>query len=218
MNHRLLTFITFSFLTVVIFIFFWLRVQPIEPKLIETDTTITEISEPSITFVNPTRGTDTPTLRIIEFGDFECGPCSTMASTLEAVLIANPDTIQLVWKDLPNESLHQFATPAAIAAHCADRQGAFWQYHDELFARQSYLSESQFPQIATDIGLDVGKLTSCFDTRDTLPIVKRDYNEAIGLGLTSTPTIFIGDEILIGAVSTQTILDTVQSELDRLSQ
>lgn len=110
---------------------------------------------------------------------------------------------------MPNESTHELATPTAIAAHCADRQGMFWQYHDALFERQPYLSETQFTQIATDIGLDVEKFQTCYDARDTLPIVKKDYEEGLALGITSTPTLYIGDQTLVGAVTTQDLIDLV---------
>jgi protein-disulfide isomerase len=213
MNHRTLIFLSFTFLTLVTFLFFWLRIQPIEPNLDDVVDPIAEITEPTITFVNPARGAEEPLVTIIEFGDFECAPCKTLASTLESILINNPDTVKLVWKDLPNESLHEFATPAAVAAHCADRQGAFWQYHDQLFERQTYLSNSQFTQIATDLGLNVNKFEACYQTQDTLPIVKRDYEEGIGLGITSTPTIIIGNEMLSGAVSVEAIYELIKEVL-----
>jgi len=200
-------------LSALVFIFFWLRVRPVEINYDAYTDDIQEVSEPTVTFVNPAKGAEEPTVTIIEYGDFECGPCKTLSSTLQTILSSYPDDVQVVWKDLPNESLHELSTPAAIAAHCADRQGTFWGYHDELFVRQSYLSESQFLQIATTLGLDVEKFQSCYDDRETLPIVKKDYEEALGLGLTSTPTLFIGDEILVGAVSSEQLIEMIEDLL-----
>ncbi len=215
MHHRWLTLLSIGALSLMVFIFFIVYLQPVELPEIELEVEVGSLTKPTITFVNPTKGAEEPVVRIVEFSDFQCAACKTVATSLEVVLATYPEQVQLVWKDLPNESIHQFATPAAIAAHCADQQGQFWTYHDELYARQSYLSENQFSTIASTIGLDMDKFESCYQARDTLPIVKKDFEEALGLGLTSTPTLFIGDEIVIGAVSSLDLLDMVEAQLNQ---
>lgn len=209
MRHRWLSLISIGFIGLIVFIFFWYRNQPIEIPSLEQETQIVSLTEPTITFVNPTKGAEDPTITIVEFGDFECGPCVSLATSLNVVAKTFPEDVRIVWKDLPNESIHALATPAAIAAHCADQQGAFWSYHDELFLRQTYLTEGHFSEIADKIGLNIDKFESCFNTRDTLPIVKKDYTEGLALGLTSTPTIFIGEQSYVGAISTDDLLDIV---------
>lgn len=215
MQHRWLTFLCFTVLGVVVFIFFWYRNQPIEIATApQQDIEVGSLTRPTTTFVNPGKGATEPKLTIIEFGDFECIPCKILADSLQVVVKTYPNDVKIIWKDLPNESVHPLATPAAIAAHCADRQGAFWQYHDELFSQQSYLTETQFSQIAQNLGLQMDKFTSCYETRETLPIIKKDYEEGLVLGLTATPAIYVGDEeVLIGAVTTQDLLDLVASKL-----
>ncbi len=213
MSHRWLAFLSIGALGVVVFIFFVLRLRPIEiPEPVQT-IVAGSLASPTVTFVNPSRGSQDAKITIVEFGDFECAPCQTLATSLEVVLKTYPNDVRLVWKDMPNESVHALATPSAIAAHCADRQGKFWEYHDALFTRQNSLSESQFPLIANELGLDTKKFQDCFDSRDTLPIVRKDYEEGLSLGLTSTPTLYIGDDILIGAVTLQEILDLIESKL-----
>lgn len=213
MPHRWLTFLTIGILGLFVFIFFWLFNRPIEIPVRDASTPTDTLTTPIVTFVNPSKGAPEPTVTIVEFGDFECGACQTLMSTLEAILKTYPDDVRLVWKDLPNESAHPLATPAAIAAHCADRQGAFWQYHDALFARQSILSETAFAQIAQEVGLDAQKFQSCYDARDTLPIVKKDYEEGLALGLTATPTLFVGEEMFVGAVTLSDLQAVVESAL-----
>jgi protein-disulfide isomerase len=215
MQHRWLTFLCFAVVSLVVFIFFWYRNQPIEITTAEQDAIeVGSLTRPTTTFVNPGKGATQPKLTIVEFGDFECIPCKTLADSLQVVVKTYPNDVKVIWKDLPNESVHPLSTPAAIAAHCADRQGAFWQYHDELFLQQSYLTEAQFPQMAQNLGLQMDKFTSCYEARETLPIIKKDYEEGLALGLTATPAIYVGDEeVLIGAVTTQDLLDLVASKL-----
>ncbi|TAL49835.1 hypothetical protein EPN81_04545 [Patescibacteria group bacterium] len=213
MEHRWLGFLSIAVLGLMVFVFFWFRNQPIEISIPESTIEVGSITQPTLTFVNPAKGAEEPTVTIVEFGDFECVACNTLADSLEVLVKTFPEDVRVVWKDMPNESAHELATPAAIASHCADRQGAFWTYHDALFDRQSYVSESQFTQIAQDLQLDVKKFQSCYDERDTLPIVKKDYEEGLALGLTATPTLFIGDQTLVGAVSTQDLVDLVATML-----
>jgi protein-disulfide isomerase len=216
MKQRWLAFLSIGVLSVIIFIFFWYTNRPIEIPIPEIDVEIGSLSEPTVTYINPSKGpTDAP-LTIVEFGDFECGPCQALATSLEVVHLTYPDEVQVVWKNLPNESLHQLATPAAIAAHCADRQGMFWEYHDELFLRQTYLAESQFEQIASSLGLDIEKFQTCYEQRDTLPIVTKDFEEGIALGLTSTPSLYVGDDVYTGALTTDALLSIVEDALNQL--
>lgn len=216
MNQRWLAYLSISFLGVIIFIFAWFSSRPIEIPELEETIEIGSLSEPTVTFVNPAKGPEDAVLTIVEFGDFECGPCQTLATSLEVIHKTYPDKVRIVWKNLPNESLHQLATPAAIAAHCAGNQGMFWEFHDELFLRQTYLSESQFEQIAVSLGLNEQKFTACYEERDTLPIVTKDFEEGLALGLTSTPSLYIGDELYTGALTTDTLLSIVEDALEQL--
>lgn len=209
MQYRWLAFLSIATLGLLVFIFFWYRNQPMEVVIPEPQIEMASLTQPTVTFVNPTKGAQTPTVTIIEFGDFLCPACATLDDSLEALVKTNPDHVRVVWKDMPNESAHPLATPAAIAAHCADRQGMFWEYHDSIFDRQSVLNEAQLTQIATDLGLSVGKFQTCYNERDTLPIVKKDYEEGLALGITSTPTLFIGNQRFVGAMTTQQLMEIV---------
>lgn len=215
MHNRWLPFLTIGFLSIIVFIFFWYRNQPVnipEPTLGQD---IAAVEEPTITFVNPQKGAEEPTVTIIEYGDFECGPCKTLATSLDVVARTYPDDVRIVWKNLPNESIHPLAIPAAIAAHCADRQGAFWTFHDAVFERQSFLTETNIASIAEEIGLDTDQFNACTESQDTLPLIQKDFEEGLGLGLTSTPSLYINGELIIGAITTQELLDRVEDELAR---
>jgi protein-disulfide isomerase len=213
MSRRWLAFLSIGALSVVVFIFFVMRLRPIEIPEPSQDIQAGSISQPTITFVNPSLGPQDAKVTVVVFSDFECEACKTFATSLEVATKTYPKDLRVVWKDLPNESLHPLSTPSAIAAHCADRQGKFWEYHDALFTRQSAISETQFPLIANELELDVRKFQTCYDERDTLPIVRKDYEEGIALGITSTPAFYIGEDVYIGAMALENLLALVQSKL-----
>ena len=211
--NRWLPFIIIGFFTIVIFLFYSVFLRPVDLERLQKEQQKISITEPTVTFVNPSRGAKVPKVTIIEFSDFECSACRDLMPALETVLKTFPDDVRLVWKDLPNDSAHEQATPAAVAAHCADRQGAFWQYHDVLFQRQGYLSEDQYSQIASELKLDTERFTTCVQDQDTLPIVQKDQDEGLALGLVATPTIFVNKEKFVGAIDVEELLKIIQQEL-----
>ncbi len=213
MRERWLFLLSVTVVGGIVFLFFILRLRPIQiPSLTDTSTA-GSLTTPTVTFVNPARGATNPTTTLVVFSDFECPACKQLETSLGAVLRARPDTVRIVWKDMPNESAHPNATPAAIAAHCAAQQGKFWEYHDELFARQTFLDGSQYASIAEAIGLDKDRFTACNDALDTLPIVKKDFDEGRALGITATPTVYINSTPYVGALSAEEILSNIDQAL-----
>ncbi len=212
-RHRWLTMFTAAFIAGVVFFLFVLRLQPITgPNNNTAAVSTTTITAPTVSIVNPKKGSADPKLTLVEFGDFQCTPCKDLAASIDVMLRTVPD-VQIVWKNFPNESLHPLATPAAIAAHCAGQQGKFWEYHDELFAQQVSLSEASFPTIAQQIGIDVNKFKQCYDARDTLPLVRRDFEEGEALQLTATPTLFFPNDRVVGAITTDELIAKVRAAL-----
>ena len=77
------------------------------------------------------RGPEDAVLEIVEFSDLECPFCAQAVPVLDAFLAAHPDDVRLVFRHFPPPST---STPrAAQAAIEAQRQGAFWPYHDHVF-------------------------------------------------------------------------------------
>lgn len=215
MPRSWLIFLSIGTISVIVLGFFYLRLQPVRPAQDDEEDagTLAELEEPTVTFVNPSRGPADAKVAIVTFGDFECDACKTLATNLETVMRSFPDDVRIVWKDMPNEEAHPLATKAAIAAHCADRQGTFWEFHDALFERQSYLSEEEIAAIAVNVGLDATSFSRCVENNDTLAIVRKDFEEGQALHILATPTIFIGTESYAGALTVEELTGLIQQEL-----
>ncbi len=215
MNNRWLAFLTIGFFAVVTLIFYWITTNPIDLTPPASHTNPITVTEPTVTFVNPSKGAENAELTIIEFSDFECEHCQTIQTALDAALRAFPDEVRLVWKNLPNSSAHPNSIPAAIAAHCADRQQKFWQYHDALFARQQFLSEETFLQIASELKLDQKRFSNCIEKQETGAIVQKDQEEGLALGIVATPTLYVGSQKLVGSVTAEELVGIIQLELQK---
>ncbi len=132
------------------------------------------------------------------------------------MLEKNPKTVKIVFKNFPIRS-HKFAVQAAVAALAADRQGKFWDFHDELFKQYNKLNEEKVQEIATKLKLDKAQFEK--DRKDPLLLeqIKYDYNEGLQIGINSVPSVFVNgrklkDRSLKGF---QTLID---KELEILGQ
>lgn len=106
------------------------------------------------------------------------------------MLEQNPKTVKIVFKNFPIRS-HKFAVPAAVAALAADRQGKFWDFHDELFKQYNKLNEKKIQEIAATVKLDLAQFEK--DRKDPLLLeqIRYDYNEGIRVGINSVPSVFV---------------------------
>jgi protein-disulfide isomerase len=132
------------------------------------------------------------------------------------VLEKNPKSVKIVFKNFPIRS-HRFAVQAALAALAADRQGKFWDFHDELFKQHNQLNEEKIQEIAAKLKLDLVQFEK--DRNDPLLLeqIRYDYNEGIRVGINSVPSVFVNgrklkDRSLKGF---QTLID---KELEILKQ
>lgn len=99
-----------------------------------------------------------------------------------------PKEVKLVHKIVP---AHDFTTKAAIAALAAYEQGKFWEFHDKLFENQSVLNDPKVIEIATMLKLDMDRFRKKMQDPALKAMVDRDYDDAIKLGITATPWVYI---------------------------
>lgn len=154
---------------------------------------------------------------IVEFSDFHCPFCQRVLPTLAQIGSQYGETVKLVFRDFPIESLHPGATKAHEAARCANDQGKFWVYHDKLFASPPNSSPEIFKGFAKDLGLDVTGFETCFDSGKYRAAVKKDIEEGQRVGVTGTPAFFINGRLLSGAQPIEAFTRVIDDELARLA-
>jgi protein-disulfide isomerase len=106
-----------------------------------------------------------------------------------------PKVVKLAIKNFPLPN-HKFARQAAVAALAANRQGKFWEFHDELYKNYSRLSEEKIQEIAQQVGLDTAKLDQDMKAPEINAIVENDLREGKNAGVRGIPTIFINGRLL----------------------
>ena len=109
---------------------------------------------------------------------------------LEQVLEKYPTDVKLIYKNFPLRN-HKHAKPAAIAAMAADRQGRFWEFHDEIFLVYNQLNDAKFEEIARKLNLDMERFQRDLKDPAIVQAVGSDVQEGFQAGVRGTPSIFV---------------------------
>jgi predicted DsbA family dithiol-disulfide isomerase len=161
----------------------------------------------------PVRGSAKAPVMIVEFADYECPYCQQIQPVVDKLLADYQGKVALAFKDLPLPS-HAHAQKAGEAAHCAQVQGKYWEFHDLLFsARQFEIPELK--DTAKKLKLDVDSFSKCLDSGAQAETVKTQFDESQVLGLPGTPVFFVNGRMINpnGTVSYDTLRQLVEEEL-----
>lgn len=147
---------------------------------------------------SPALGTDNAPVQIYEYSDFECYYCGEVLPTVKKILDAYKGRVQVVFKHFPRTLKHPHALDAHIASMCAQRQGKFWEYHNELFKYQDRLSKELLVSIGEKLSLDMDAFCSCFHEDANLIKLLRDKEEGYQAGVRRVPTFIINGVKIVG--------------------
>jgi protein-disulfide isomerase len=131
------------------------------------------------------------------------------------VLARYGDKVKLVYRDLPLDQLHPQARRAAEAARCAQEQGKFWPFHDQLYSGNTDTSPERFKALAQATGLELAAFESCLASGKQQALVQQSIEEATRLGLSGTPAFLINGRFLSGAQPFETFVAVIEEELAR---
>ena len=132
---------------------------------------------------------------LLEFSDFQCPYCAEYAlDELPRIKRELVDTgiVSYGFLHFPLKGIHPEAAAAGAAAECAGQQGRFWEMHDRLFASQERLSSGEFLNQSHEMGLDEMLFEECMLAEEASASVEMDIRQGAALGVSGTPTFFLG--------------------------
>jgi protein-disulfide isomerase len=166
---------------------------------------------------HPSKGPKDAPIELVEFSDFQCPFCQRANPTVDQVLKTYGDRIHFVYRHFPLPN-HPNARPAAEAAACADEQGRFWQFHDELFSKPGKLTDPDLKEHAVAAGLEASRFNACFDGHRFKSDVDKDVKEGNEAGVSGTPAFFINGRALEGAQPFEAFKRLIDEELTAKNQ
>ena len=144
-------------------------------------------------------GAEDATVVAVEFSDFQCPYCGVAAQTLREWRLRYGDEVGVLYRHYPMTSIHPHAMEAAIAAECAGAQGSFERFHDVLFADQENIGRTVWSDFAERAGVpSIAEFSDCLKQDWPTERVVSDLRAGEGVGVRSTPTVIVGNKLIIG--------------------
>lgn len=143
-------------------------------------------------------GNPSAKITIVEFGDYQCHQCYNWFHNTKPTVFQNyVDTgkVNFVFMDLA--FLGKDSPKASQASYCAEDQGKYWEYHNQLYTAQEsqidngWANSERLKAFAFSLGLDMNLFDSCLDSEKYTKRVQHNIAEAKKLGANGTPTFFI---------------------------
>ncbi len=161
---------------------------------------------------------------VVEYSDTECPFCKKFDPTMHQIIDNYGKEVAWVYRHLPLP-MHPKARKEAEATECAAELGgnaAFWKYLSRLYEvtpSNNGLDAAELPKIASYIGLDAAKFTTCLDSGKYSAKIDQHMKEAAAAGGTGTPYSVIispkGTTPVQGAVPYETIEQMIKSALGK---
>jgi len=190
----------------------------LKPSTISIPANVTIQPSDTSGFHGYVKGSKDAPVEITEFADYQCPFCQTFATlqmpTIEDRLI-NSGRLRWRYRDFPLQQ-HQFSRLAAHSAACADEQGKYWPQHEQIYQGQSEWAAARdagpfFRNYARTVGLDLGRYDNCMKSGKYAGRIQASYNEGVQLGVSSTPTLLIGNRLYRGRLDSDAIIKMVDS-------
>lgn len=147
-------------------------------------------------------GTVDGKLSIIEFGCFKCKYTADAASPMKEILDEFGDEVEIIFVDIPIIN-HSLTRNISLASFCI--QEHFPQRYEDFYF---WTLENQY-DLETNEDLNVFfkdnlgpnksiKISECIENKTFENLVDQNIELADKTGIYGTPTVFIGDEFLVG--------------------
>jgi protein-disulfide isomerase len=157
---------------------------------------------------------------MVEISDYGCGHCRNFnletAPEIDDLYIETGD---VYWLVLPY-SLSSQRVSAPVSALCAAEQGSFYDYHRrmfEIFGDEDAGTLDGYSRIAGELGLDMVALTGCMVSERYYTVVEQNIAVARALGVSATPSFFIGEQSIEGNYPLDALRQLIDSEIEASS-
>lgn len=158
------------------------------------------------------RGHSQGKITIIECSDFDCTYCKPAAKTLRRIHEDYADEVALHWLNNPL-AMHRHAELKARAGLAAQAQGKFWPMHDRLIEDDASAEEEQMIAHARALGLDEARFAADLRSEETATMVIQHQKVCRESGARGTPSIFVNDDMIIGAQPYEKFVEIIEEEL-----
>jgi protein-disulfide isomerase len=152
---------------------------------------------------------------MVEFSDFECPYCNAARPMVDEIIKSRPQ-VRVCFALFPL-AMHPNSTLAGQAALFARDQGKFLTMSNALFDNQLALSEGMIRQLVKKVGLDEKAFGKAVAEKKYLDELNASKEAGKAGGVDSTPSVFVNGRKITLVFSLETMLLSVDDELDWVS-
>jgi protein-disulfide isomerase len=157
------------------------------------------------------------TVTLVEFGDYECPACGVYNSYVKQILADFSGKINYVFRNFPLTQ-HKNALVSSSAVEAADYQGKYWQMHDKIYETQDDWANldnptNVFVAYAKDLGLNIDKFTADMTSSNVKDKIQADFADGTAIGITETPTFYLNGQKVILSGSYDQLKNLVENVL-----
>jgi protein-disulfide isomerase len=145
---------------------------------------------------------------ILEYFDYNCPYCRTLAPVLRALLVQDR-RVAVIYKEWP--ILGDISVYAARAALAAQWQGKYLVAHDALFSGPELTKNQDVDEALARVGIDVARLRKD-EVKHAVDIeasLRRNDAEAQSLNLRGTPGVVLGGKVLPGNIGLEGLRQSI---------
>ncbi|WP_435297150.1 DsbA family protein [Streptomyces sp. YPW6] len=157
---------------------------------------------------------------LIAYADFKCGYCGKFARDTEPELVekyVKDGTLRIEWRNFP--IFGEESENAARGAWAAGQQDRFWEFHRAAYAegaKEKGFGKDRVKALAQEAGVkDLDRFMEDLDGDAARAAVKKDQEQAYGIGATSTPSFLINGRPIAGAQPEETFTRAIEAAAEQ---
>ncbi|MCO5235767.1 MAG: DsbA family protein [Chitinophagaceae bacterium] len=131
---------------------------------------------------------------IVEYGDYESAETARVHMIVLELLKKFKGKIKYNFRHFPLTRIHQRSFKAAEAAIAAGQEGKFWEMHNILLHHQRSLGTISLKGYAREVGVTRKSFLDDLMNSKFGWYVRDDQMQAVDVGVTDVPAIFINGE------------------------
>lgn len=147
---------------------------------------------------------------IVEFYDYNCGFCRQALKDMQA-LVSSDKNLRFVLKEFPVLGPDSHRAHIVAAAFRSLKPEKYVEFHERLLGGQGRADEQTAIKLALSLGADEAALREAMKD----PAIEKEfaatYDLANRLEITGTPSYVVGNEIIPGALGSETLEQKVEA-------
>ena len=153
---------------------------------------------------SPILGDSNAPITILEWGDYQCTFCYKFHQNTLSVIqedFIETGKVKLIFKDFPLNGPDSFL--AAEASFCAEDQGKYWEFHNELYKnwggeRTGWITRESLDTFAKTVELNLNEFNECINEQKYQNKVNTIHEFGKEIGIDATPSFLVfNDEKII---------------------